>query len=436
MLLFIHIKDNLKSLTSRKLFGVYYHSIVKHAPIQFRLFSGRTANTEKEEAMFTAMKRDTNNSSNFHPDNVMKNIIIRAQARNKIEHTSRKSNQSYLYNLYSPIKLQLQNSLVSYHWIKRYPFEFQCLLQRQADFLLEEHLWWTAGDDGVVFKDVTDFPGNSSLSMHHFRSRTIKDERDYLVNCWKECLKAMHQLIPAYKIKVCDSNNNMETVKLTTLEYFRTNIKESRGNQSDDAGQATNNIDENASDSPLKNFTLKSFQAVSETPLRCKAIINKDNTPELTLTQSLNTTDTDDITSPLYFSTPTVFKQLPHDRVITKLDPIIDDLPKLSNDKKYSNSTKMLIYVLEGVSNLTDTYNKCRKAVKANNSKENYAWYQDVISYIEVKLKTTEEILREQVNKLEIESLNDNEMNEPNNNMKILLKKLKYIKILKKDLIL
>ena len=170
--------------------------------------------------MFTAMKRDTNNSSNFHPDNVMKNIIIRAQARSKIEHTSRKSNQSYLYNLYSPIKLQLQNSLVSYHWIKRYPFEFQCLLQRQADFLLEENLWWTAGNDGVVFNDVTDFPANSSLSMHHFRSRTIKDERDYLVNCWEECLKAMHQLIPAYKIKACDSKNNMKIVKLTILRIL------------------------------------------------------------------------------------------------------------------------------------------------------------------------------------------------------------------------
>ena len=92
----------------------------------------------------------------------------------------------------------------------------------------------------------------------------------------------------------------------------------------------------------MKNFTFKSFQAVSE---RCKANINKDNTPELTLLQSFNTTDTDDITSPLYFVTPTVSKQLPHDHVITKLDPIIDDLPTLSNDKKYSNNTKMLIYV-------------------------------------------------------------------------------------------
>ena len=181
-------------------------------------------------------------------------------------------------------------------------------MQRQADFLLGEHLRWTSGDDGVVFEDITDFPAISSPLMHHFRSRTIKDERDYLVSRWEECLKAMHQRIPANKIKVCDSNNKMEIVKLTTLEYFRMNIKESRENQSDDADQAPNNIDENASDSPLKTFTFKSFQAVSETPGRCKAIINKDNTPELTLAQCLDTTDADDITSPLYFSTPKVSK--------------------------------------------------------------------------------------------------------------------------------
>ena len=84
LLLFIHVKDNLKPLTSTKLFGVHYHSIAKHAPIQLRLCSGRTVNTEKEETMFTAMKRDTNNSLNFHPNNVMKNIIIRAKARSKI----------------------------------------------------------------------------------------------------------------------------------------------------------------------------------------------------------------------------------------------------------------------------------------------------------------------------------------------------------------
>ena len=126
----------------------------------------------------------------------------------------------------------------------------------------------------------------------------------------------------------------MKIVKLTTLEYFRINITESRGNEFGDVHQATNDFDENASNFPLKNFTVQSFQAVSETPLRCKVTNNKDNTPELTLTQSLNTTDTDGITSPMYFSTPTVSKQLSQDKVITKLDPIIDNLPTSSKWQK------------------------------------------------------------------------------------------------------
>ena len=79
----------------------------------------------------------------------------------------------------------------------------------------------------------------------------------------------------------------------------------------------------------------------------------------------------------------------------------------------------MLTYVFEGASNIIDLYDKCCKAVKANESKENYAKYQNTISYTEVKLKTTEETLREQMNKLERESLNDNEMNKPNIDMKI-----------------
>ena len=74
--------------------------------------------------------------------------------------------------------------------------------------------------------------------------------------------------------------------------------------------------------------------------------------------------------------------------------------------------------------------------MKANNSKEIYARYQDAISYTEVKLETSQETVREQVNELELKRLYDNEMNKPNKDMKILLKKLKYIKILKKDLIL
>ena len=53
MLLKIHLQVCLKSLTSRKLFGSYYHSLIIHAPQQYRLVSGRTSNTESEEATST-----------------------------------------------------------------------------------------------------------------------------------------------------------------------------------------------------------------------------------------------------------------------------------------------------------------------------------------------------------------------------------------------
>ena len=55
----INLKNNSKSLTQRKLFGTYFHSISQHATEQYRLFSGRKANTEKEEAFFIGIKTDT-----------------------------------------------------------------------------------------------------------------------------------------------------------------------------------------------------------------------------------------------------------------------------------------------------------------------------------------------------------------------------------------
>ena len=62
MLLKIHLPANkLKKLTERKFFGVYCHSLTIHARQQYRIMSGRTANTEKEEAMFTTIKKHQRN---------------------------------------------------------------------------------------------------------------------------------------------------------------------------------------------------------------------------------------------------------------------------------------------------------------------------------------------------------------------------------------
>ena len=81
MLLNINIRPKLKSLTERKLFGTYCHGLICQAPTQYRILSGRAANIEKEEAFFTGIKTDTKLTSNYDPENLEKNAIVRAQAR-------------------------------------------------------------------------------------------------------------------------------------------------------------------------------------------------------------------------------------------------------------------------------------------------------------------------------------------------------------------
>ena len=114
LIIHIYIRDNLVSLTPRKFFGVYLHAIMKHAGLQYRIVSGRSANTEKEEAMFTSIKTDTKLTSNFHSDQLVSNIIIRLQAREILNNgnADSKYKNSYLHAMYRPIKVTLRNSII------------------------------------------------------------------------------------------------------------------------------------------------------------------------------------------------------------------------------------------------------------------------------------------------------------------------------------
>ena len=71
LLLQIHFQGHLKTLTERKIFGAYYHSLIRHASQQYRLFCGRTINAEKEEATFYGLKTSANLTFNHQPDHVI-----------------------------------------------------------------------------------------------------------------------------------------------------------------------------------------------------------------------------------------------------------------------------------------------------------------------------------------------------------------------------
>ena len=182
---------NIKDSTSRKCFGSYCHSIVKHSPFQYRLLSGRTSNTEKEELTFNSMKMFTNLASNHHSENIIVNALVRIQAKEKLDEGKAESNyKDAIFNrLHEPTK-KLQTSIVlSFQIIKSYPKDYQSFLENIADFLLDANIWWKEVKDSVMFQDMLPVITHRSLSVHHSRSTNLKNEEIYLKNCWKKCLE-------------------------------------------------------------------------------------------------------------------------------------------------------------------------------------------------------------------------------------------------------
>ena len=184
MLLTINIRHKLKSLTERKLFGTYYHVITCHAPTQYRILSGRAANTEKEEVFFTNITTDTKLTSNYHPENLVTNAIVRAQARKSFSPSGKLlRKESYIHNYYKPLQKTQKNTLISFQWIRTFPHQYQHFLERLSDFLLDGENWWSETNEGVDFADVTPVQSsktNTLVQQFHFRSNTVKTVQTYI----------------------------------------------------------------------------------------------------------------------------------------------------------------------------------------------------------------------------------------------------------------
>ena len=150
---------NINGSTARKFFGSYYHSIVKHSPFQYRLLSGYTTNTEKEESTFNSMKMFTNLPSNHHSENIIVNALVQIQAKEKLDEGKAESNyKDTIFNkIYKPIEKLQTNTIISFQIIKSYPKDYQSFLENIADFLLNANIWW---------KEVEDYVSGYA-SIHH-----------------------------------------------------------------------------------------------------------------------------------------------------------------------------------------------------------------------------------------------------------------------------
>lgn len=208
------------SLTSCKFFGSYYHSLVKHAPEQYGLFSGGISNTKKEETTFKSIKLFTNLTSNHHPNNILINALIRLECRDLLNNYPLSKQESKITNLYVEIKNNLKNTFFTVKWIQKYKRQHECFLKSVADYLLDSGIWWNENKDGVEFFDNGPVPENTSMTLTHFCSTTIKQQLSHISNCWERALLDKNNIIPAHSIEMKQSN---QRTILTTLKYFSNN---------------------------------------------------------------------------------------------------------------------------------------------------------------------------------------------------------------------
>ena len=113
-----------------------------HARKEYRIVSGRFVNSEREEALFTSMKNNTNKTSNHHANNVISNISIRHQTKNEVDNfTSVERKTSYMHDIYDSIKNTQKDSLIPFELTEDYPYEYQSHLEGLSDYLLNQIKW-------------------------------------------------------------------------------------------------------------------------------------------------------------------------------------------------------------------------------------------------------------------------------------------------------
>ena len=83
-LFFRYSKCSLRYLVFEVL-TIYYHSVTCHTPLTLRLVSLSLVDTEEEERQFSTITSISKATSNSHPEHIISNCIVRAQAKRKFK---------------------------------------------------------------------------------------------------------------------------------------------------------------------------------------------------------------------------------------------------------------------------------------------------------------------------------------------------------------
>ena len=128
-----------KDITYDKLFGLYLHSLVVHAPIQYEILCLRSVNTENQERLFQQAKQIANKCTSRKPNSVITEVLIRIQATGNMS------------SIYIACKSKpFVGTEISNDFLESRGHSWQAHLKRISRFLMKEKVWWDSIDG--VFK--------------------------------------------------------------------------------------------------------------------------------------------------------------------------------------------------------------------------------------------------------------------------------------------
>lgn len=192
-----------QTMTYRKMFGIYYHQIIDHAPFTYRLVCLRSINAELFERFFDRIEDITRKTWSKRSEDLIPNAFLHIQGEE-----SQEEDQDVVVNQereLSKIAKHLskpQNSIFKKSFLLKNSRMWQAHVKKISDYIDVDKGWWKWHDDGSIeFFDGTDEPTTRPCgpNLYPFRSNSIKSIQKHLDDTWDECIKKPEDL-PLFKL--------------------------------------------------------------------------------------------------------------------------------------------------------------------------------------------------------------------------------------------
>lgn len=196
----------VKSMTTRKLQGIYYHQIINHSALIYRLISLKSINAELFERFFDRLEDITKKTWSRQPDDLIPNTFLHVQAEDAMkEEVSAMEKQDKEISRLAGKLPQATNTIIKSTIIKKRSSLWQSHIQRFPDYLkLGPGHWWEWKEDGSVeFFDggEADDYRESGPHKQHFRSASISSLQKDLQVTWDKMYNNSPHLLPVYKLR-------------------------------------------------------------------------------------------------------------------------------------------------------------------------------------------------------------------------------------------